>query len=61
MHDTPTLIVELVFVVMPVLDMYLDGCRGMCGESSAVKWSGRCLRLAPARHALINIAATEAV
>ena len=44
----------------PVLDVYRDSCRNVWGKlSSKVERLG--LRLAPAMHALINIAAAEAV
>lgn len=45
----------------PVLAVYIVMAAGMCGGlSSAVKCSGGAPSLAPARHALINIAAAEA-
>lgn len=49
--------VEMVFIFRPILDEYQDGCRNVL--SSKVELTGLCL--APARHALINIDAAEAV
>ncbi len=57
---THTHTVELVFVFKPVLDMYRDGCWNVWGKlCSKVERMG--LRLASARHVLINIDAAEAV
>ena len=52
--------VELVFIFRPVLDVYRDRCWNVWGKlGSKIERMG--LRLAPARHALINIDAAEAV
>lgn len=57
--STCTMTHTLVFVFMTLLDLYRDGCRNVWGKlSSNVEALG--LRLVPARHELINIAAAEA-